>query len=554
MSVELQLLQTPLLITPSNDNHIYNVFSTGYTLNNFQYICDVYFRPQEVDWANQNDTTYRVCRLKILPNSYGNAILDLEEIVRTLLFPNPRFTGNTYPYLNYASDVNKIITLADAQTTIEYNGSNLWPGGSPNASVDQLWHVEEYRAMFGCTYTSGNTQVEQIERLALYQPEPITIFPAVNNKLIPSPYLSAATFNTSGYTSPIGANWFQYPNTNHLYYDLFRHVYQSGTTNTDGSCDYDVESCGPREFFNAAGRHYKTISQPEIVDTRVRTRMHHPDCPIVLTFLNGKTPYFTNDIYSIAIRSSLTSNGDYTYSAEMANRLTTTLPTVPENVDGRFKMGVFYLPYNLTSGNTLNAIPTNSKKVCFYGTTYKSNQDDRLNFSGRTTEILEFMMQDRSCINDEPIHLLFLNSSGMWDTYTFGGKIQKKRSITRPSYRQEPSLNKQFYNLGAYQRGDVIIEQNMELYWECESWYMEQNDVEIINELFMSPQVFIIDGTVIKESSCESCLHELRLYQELIPVIIKDTSWEIWNQHYKKLYQYKITLEYAGFKRERTQG
>jgi hypothetical protein len=70
----------------------------------------------------------------------------------------------------------------------------------------------------------------------------------------------------------------------------------------------------------------------------------------------------------------------------------------------------------------------------------------------------------------------------------------------------------------------------------------------------MSPQVYIIEGTVIKDSSCTSCLEEIRLYQELIPVIIKDTSWEIWNQNYKKLYQYKITLEYAGFKRARTQG
>lgn len=554
MSVELQILQTPLLITPSNDNHVYNVFSTGYTLTNFQYICDVYFRPQEVNWANQNDTQYRVCRLKLLPNVYGNAIMDLEEIVRTLLQVNPRFTGNTYPYLNYASDVNKIITLADAQTTIEYNGSNLWPGGSPNASVDQLWHVQQYRAIFGCTYTSGNTVVEQVDRVATYQPEAITIFPGVNNDLVPAPYLSAATLSTSGYTSPIGANWFQYPNTNHLYYDLFRHVYQSGQTNTDTSCDYDVESCGPREFLNAAGRKYKTISQPDVVDTRVRTRMHHPDCPIVLSFLNGKTPYFTNDIYSIAVRSSLTKQGEYTYSGEMANRTTTTLPVVEEPINSKFKMGVFYLPYNITSGDTLNAIPTNSKKVCFYGTTYKQQTNQRLAFSSRTTEILEFVMQDRSCINDEPIHLLFLNARGMWDTYTFGGKVVNKKNITRPSYRQEPSLNKQYYNIGSYQRGDVIIEQDLNTTWECESWYMEQSDVEIINELFMSPQVYIIDGTVIKDSSCTSCLEEIRLYQNLIPVIIKDSSWELWNQHYKKLYQYKITLQYAGFKRNRTQG
>jgi hypothetical protein len=550
MSVILDIQQSPLTITPSNANHVYNVFSTGYTLTDFQYICDVYFRPQEVDWSDQNDTTYRVCRLKLLPNSYGNAIFDLEEIVRTLLQVNPRFTGDTYPYLNPANDVNKIITLASGAATIEYNGNNLWAGGSPNASVDQLWHVQQYRPIFGCSYTSGNQTVIQMEREALYQPSQVTIFPGVDNKLIPAPFLENATINNPAY----GPNWFQYNNFNHLYYDLFRHVYVSGTTNSDGSCDYDVESCGPREFLNAAGREYKIISQPDVVDTRVRTRMHHPDCPIVVSFLNGKNDYFTNDIYSIGIRSSLTPNGEYTFSAETANRTSPSLPITDEPVDSKFKMGVFYLPYNLTSGDTLNAIPTDSKKVCFYGTTYKANKSDRLAFSSRTTEILEFMIQDRSCINDEPIHILFLNGRGMWDTYTFGGKIVEQMDLKRPSYRQENSLNKQFYNIGSWQRGTNIYEQEVDYQWECQTWYMSQNDVDIMQEIFMSPQVFIIDGTVIKDLSCESCLNEVRLYQNLIPVVIKDNSFTVWNQKYQKLYQYKLTLQYGGFKRYRTQG
>jgi len=550
MSVILNIQQKPLKITPSNANHVYNVFSSGYTLTDFQYICDIYFRPQEVDWSDQNDTTYRVCRLKLLPNSYGNAIFDLEEIVRTLLQVNPRFTGSTYPYLNPANDVNKIITLADAQATIEYNGNNLWPNGSPNASVDQLWHIQQYRPIFGCSYTSGNETVIQMEREASYQPDEITIFPGVDNKLIPAPFLENATINDPAF----GPNWFQYNNFNHLYYDLFRHVYTSGQTNSDASCDYDVESCSPREFLNAAGRKYKIISQPDVVDTRVRTRMHHPDCPIVVSFLNGKNDYFTNDIYSLAIRSSLTPNGQYTYSAETENRNTPSLPITDEPIDSKFKMGVFYLPYNLTSGNTLNAIPTDSKRVCFYGTTYKPTKDERLAFSSRTTEILEFMIQERSCINGEPIHILFLNGRGMWDTYTFGGKIVEKMNLKRPSYRKENSLNKQFYNVGSFQRGTNIYEQEVEYEWECQTWYMEQNDVDIMQEIFMSPEVFIIDGTVIKDLDCVSCLEEVRLYQNLIPVVIKDNNFTVWNQKYQKLYQYKLTLEYAGFKRFRTQG
>jgi hypothetical protein len=530
---------------------VYNVTTTdtGYTLTDFQYICDVYQRPSEVDW-NNNNYANRVARLKVLPNTYGNAIIDLEEIVRTLLNANPRFTGNTYPYLNPASDVNKVVTLASAEVTIEYNGSNLWAGGSPNASVEQLWHVQEYRAMFGYSYLSGGSIVEEVNVTAAYQPQPVTIFPGVDNKLIPAPFLSGAVPVTG--STAYGPNWFQYENLNHLYYDLWRHQYFSGQSHTDTSCSYDVDYCSPSEFLNAAGRLYKIISQPDVVDTRVRTRKHHPDCPIIVSFLNGKNPYFTNDIYSLAIRASDSVHGNYTFSAETINRATTALPTDIEPINSRFKMGVFYLPYNVTDDGT-NVIPTDAEKVCFYGTSYQANKSDRLAFSNRTTEILEFVMQERSCINT-PIHVLFLNARGMWDTYTFGGKTSDKIDITRPSYRQEMSLNKQYYNVGSYQRGTKIYEQEMEKTWECETWYMSQNDVDIMEEMFMSPEVYIIEGTVIKDLSCVSCLNEVRLYQHLIPVVIKETSFDVWNKNYEKLFQYKLTLQYAGFKRYRTQG
>lgn len=550
MSITLEISQSPILISPSNTNHVYNVRTSAYTLTDFQYICDVYFRPSQVNWSDQYDTTNRVARLKVLPNVYGNAIIDLEEIVRTLLTANPRFSGETYPYLNPASDVNSVITLASGLVTLEMNAFNLWAGGSINASVDQLWHVEEYRAMFGYSYLSGSSIVEEVNRTASYQPTSVTIFPGVDNKLIPAPYLSGATISTG--TTAVGPNWFQYNNLNHLYYDLFRYQYYLGQDHSNASCDYDMLSCSPSEFLNVAGTKYKIISQSDVVDTRVRTRKHHPDCPIIVSFLNGKNPYFVNDIYSLAIRASDSVKGDYTYSAETINRTSTSLPSTIEPVNSRFKMCVFYLPYNVTDDGT-NVIPTDAEKVCFYGTSYQATKNDRLAFSNRTTEILEFVMQERSCINT-PIHVLFLNGRGMWDTYTFGGKTSKKLDITRPSYRQEMSLNKQFYNVGSYQRGTRIYEQELEKSWDCETWYMDQNDVIIMEELFMSPEVYIIDGTVIQDLQCQSCLNEVRLYQHLIPVVIKDTSFDVWNKNYEKLFQYKFTLEYAGFKRYRTQG
>ena len=97
MSIIINIDQSPLTITPSNGEHIYTLSSTGYTLQNFKFVIDVYFRPSNVDFTGEPQPA---ARLKVRPNSYGKAIVELEEIVRTFLKANPRFSGTTYPHLN----------------------------------------------------------------------------------------------------------------------------------------------------------------------------------------------------------------------------------------------------------------------------------------------------------------------------------------------------------------------------------------------------------------------------------------------------------------------
>lgn len=529
MSIIINVDQSPLTITPSNGEHVYTLSSTGYTLSNFKYVIDVFFRPSSINFSG-SPVPLPSARLKVRPNSYGKAIIELEEIVRTFLKANPRFSGETYPYLNYVAEENSIITLSDAQVTRSYNAYNLWPSGDINQNLQQLWHIEQYQIKVGCEYESGSTIVSDMNYTASTQPAPINIFPGVDNNLIPNPYLSGATLG-SGYTQ--SPNFFQVDNQSWLYYDLFRHIYQTG----------DDNDCGPREFLNAAGREYKVISQPDFVSSRVRTRMHHPDCPIIMSFLNGQNDYFNNPTEALVIRSAVSKSDPYTYSAKTLNN------PIQENVWDLFKMGVFYLPYNVTENGATNIIPTNSEKVCFYLT----NSIEDTSFSARTTEVMEFEMQPYDCIN-EPIHLLFLNGRGQWDTYTFGKKSSKTIEVDRKKYQEEASLDRSFYSRGSSQRGQNVYEQLADYQIKCASWYMTQNDVTIVEELFMSPEVYIITGTTITDYQCQSCLNEIRLYQHLIPVVINDKTFEVYKKQYQKLFQYEFTLSYGSVKRFRTQG
>ena len=612
MSIVINVEQYPLSITPSNAEHVYTFSSSGATLTNFKYIVDIYFRADEIDWSNPNQN-HRVARLKVRPNTYNKAIMDVGEIVRTLLLANPRFSGTTYPYLNPVADENSVITLSDAQETRSMNAYNLWENGSENANLQLLWQVQKYRVIVGCEYESGSSIITDIDPEGIYQPQAITIFPGVDNTLVPEPYLAAATLG-SGYTG--SANFFQVDNQSWYYYDLFRHVYQrndacechsysvsnpsaednlsysytdciSGVTVTislnpqtarsfcacsgsivqnegpveditptdNGLCNgfRSVVDCGPKEFLNAGGTIYQTISQPGYVNQKVRRRMHHVDCPMIVSFLNGRNEYFTNDIYSIGIRSAKNWGDPYTYSAESINRTTLAQPQSNEPINSQFKMLNFYLPYNITSGNTLNAIPTDSQKVCFYGTSYNPSKTNRLNMNSATTEVIEYYIQPQDCINN-PIHLLFLNGRGMWDTYTFGKKSTKTINLERKKYQQEASLNKQFYARGSNQRGQTVYEQIADYQIKCASWFMDENDTEIVQELFMSPEVYVIEGTIIKDLDCVDCRNPIYLYQHLIPVVINDTDFEVYEQQYQKIFQYTFTLSYGNVKRFRTQG
>ena len=535
MSVIINVEQSPLTITPSNGEHIYTISSTGYTLQNFKFVIDVYFRPDSINFSGNPQPS---ARLKVRPNSYGKAIIELEEIVRTFLKANPRFSGTTYPYLNPVAQENSVITMSDATNTRTLNAFNIYGGNNLSSTLPVLWHAEQYVIKVGCEYEDPSTSsiVIDMDLLGSYQPAPINIFPGVDNKLIPSPYLSGATLGL-GYTQ--SPNFFQVDNQSWYYYDLFRHIYQQG----------EDTSCGPREFLNAAGREYKTISQDGFVSQRVRRRQHHPDCPIIISFLDGENDYFNNQTTRVVVRGADLQGQNYTYSAYTANN-----STIVNNYD-IWKNAIFYMPWNITQSGT-NIIPQDAQKLCFYLTS-----GTNMNFSARTSEILEFYMEDPDCIN-QPVHLLFLNGRGQWDTYTFGKKSTKTFEVDRKQYRQESSLDKSYYSRGSSQRGITIYDQNATYKIECMSNFMTDEDTVIVEEIFNSPEVYIIEGTTEMIdpcaqpdiSDCQSCLGEIRQYHYLLPVVLENKELKKFQRQYQKIFQYTFDLRYANVKRYRTQG
>ena len=92
--------------------------------------------------------------------------------------------------------------------------------------------------------------------------------------------------------------------------------------------------------------------------------------------------------------------------------------------------------------------------------------------------------------------------------------------------------------------------------------YMTQADTVIVEEIFNSPEVYIIEGIsdlpnpCIAHSinDCQSCLGEIRQYQNLLPVVLDNKELKQYRRQYQKIFQYTFSLKYADVKRYRTQG
>ena len=615
----IAVLQKPLAITPTNMDHIWTL--SGATLGtNFKYILDIYFSP--------NNLNVKKARLLARPNEFGVATFNITEVVRNFLEPNPRALlaapYQLYPTGQTASIANTIVSNVNSYITHNYNAYNQF------YSLSDLWHVEEYGVEVGCTYTSGNTTIVDIITGST-QPDPILIFPGVDNNLIPQPNLTNAKLNA---TYSGSSQFYSELGYNHYYYNLFRHVYSAGTINeqspgeflnsageektpilkldavpsgaisttcrpygvktdfqmANGSCDEvsltgnSRPMWGKYDTFNGeiGSQYFRTFSEcnsntpsdftnetnwvrnnicykvdnngvilsnddypynipPQTVVAYARTRKHHRECPIILSFLNGKNDLFTNDVYSIGIWGA--SGSTYQFKAEARNRNSSSIPTVKEGVDSTFKMLTFYTPYNYTYSG-LNVIPPDVSRVAFFGTSYSASEELRLDVANRTTEVLEFIFEGADCRN-EPQHFLFMNGRGMWDTITLDKKSQKTINVNKETYFQGIDLNKPSYTSASYNRGKRVYDSEANYEVMATSWYITQNDMVIYEELFMSQDVYLIKNTKIENDE---------LFQYLIPVVMKDKSFVEYNKNYQKLYQYQFTFEYAGGKRYRTQG
>ena len=540
MSLTLNIRQSPLEVTPSHADHTWNVVMNDYSAyTDIRLVVDVYKNPYRNDSGSTQDFG-KVARLLVPPNQYGNCIFNVETVIYNLVDKNPRNMGGIAnvtsgtaqqdPYLvRVADSQNTSFSALTSQATIvndrtsTYSFSNGFNGGYEG--FENIYHINEYRLLFGVQYTTtGGTLTTIPTNFSAYtgytggtlsltdasnQPYGVMIWPGVqeNKQMSQKYYYSGNNLNGS---------------LNYLNTDVYQ--YQMSTGGTQGN------------FMSTFGSETipMTILGSNVYQTRFRT--HYYKCPIIVGFMYGGNPLFNNTdaVKGIMYLQKSQGNGQYNYDTIQSNPINFTAranaqTTAPYSyLSQRIAYGIFK-PNPTVRTDSDVAIFLSNDPLGYDYDVYGSS------------EIVQYKMVGEECFND-PVSFLFLNRQGIWDTYTFTKKYTKRYAVNKKVYSSQKTLNTQWWNRQSYDAGQTVFYGDATELVTVDSNFVIQNDVQVIEDLLMSPYVYQIEDNWLPSSNQDV------IYPYLIPCTVENKEVKEYLNKYERIFQYTIELRQSPYR------
>lgn len=603
----ISILQKPLSLTPTNVEHIYSVSSPNSGNTDYRYVFDVYVdtltnNPTRVARKLVSPNSYGkgIINVERIVENYteGNARADEPQYtsesttattaygiitnVKGIANSNAFNTNNNYNIQTHIRDYrvmvgeqwtdasgNTLTYISTASTTpgstftaAVVSGRPSWYGagaGIPEGSslekgVDWYYQgtsgtssnidgnilplsptpiagytveiIEKYTGiqadfeytgfewvLLGYTYPAGGNYQ------GFYSPPAIIIWPGTSLKQGSySPYVNGNEYWTTSI-----------PDEQQNFWEVKKYR-MSGTT---------VSEIEPSRFLTTAGEELFSVDYTNagITTDRSRRRKHHPSCPILVSWFNGilsqNTDFlFENPVGCFTSVEAETQSEDYPYSG-----------LTEYAINGNTFTGITSADDRILYFNTIRPDLAGGKMGFWTAGDVGDYQYDGYAFS----EFLEYYIQDDDCLSD-PVHFLFLNRQGVWDTYTFDRKALRKSEITRKTYGQGGIRDLNSYSLLSTNRRKTIYDQDITQVMSVSSWFLTDNDKQIVEDLFMSPEIYIIkehDWTGKAEKTYNPYL---------LPVVLNTGSITEFKNRYNKMVQYTFDLEYTPINEYRTQG
>ena len=276
--------------------------------------------------------------------------------------------------------------------------------------------------------------------------------------------------------------------------------------------------------FNTSGI---TLSQNKGFNSFHR-RTHHRFCPLILSFFNGT--YGVNSAQKTSlvelIQTGNTLNYYQNYPLQYTGTTSNSAYTSPDLALQNFTKFVWGAEFSAAT------------KLAYYTTTGASGLTTPTNFTGvGSSEILVFELYGGGC-DDDPLHFLYLNSNGVWDTITYNRKNIRSFNNKKDIYAKSQIVSASQYKLQSYQQRNVVYNQDTIISVEAQSDFVDENDAIRFRDLTLSPYVYLMEGM----GNIQPTLNTLQL--GLIPIEITSASVEDYKARYNKLFQFDITFNY----------
>ena len=207
-------------------------------------------------------------------------------------------------------------------------------------------------------------------------------------------------------------------------------------------------------------------------------------------------------------------------------------------------LDVWSLPVGPSDVNNIFGLTIDWSTVAYYTVQicggYPTNNALRV-ATGPVVPVSEtfYFYLDTNC-GPEDTRVVWLNNRGGYDYYTFTAYRQDTKKIKRQTYdnrQYQTNPNSPDRNIGrTIKTFATDIEQEIVL----ESDFLTLADGNWIEQLFYSPQVYIMKGDYISQVGPESII-----YKDLVPTQVLSTEVDTITKKHQKLNKYKITMKVA---------
>ena len=263
-------------------------------------------------------------------------------------------------------------------------------------------------------------------------------------------------------------------------------------------------------------------------------RNHHRDCPIILNWAN-----WSADVKSLVELTGSTSNtlsfnkyliNPFNYDGGVSNFPTYTNEFIPS--DSR----ILFFTRNMVEDSTYQGV----NSIAFF---LSNSTTDYMNWTTYgVSEILKFDLYDSDCLDGDPLHFVFLNSLGLWDTITFSQKNIRSFQSEKKSYQRNIINSDPFNSVLQWEGRNVPYDMNTNVVVEAQSRFVDESDVVLYKDFIMSPYVYLL--SLVRYTTNVGGVQEYPTRWIPYPITITTSSVEEMKNRYNKLYQYSVIFEY----------